>query len=103
MSHSVHLCPDFIEAHQTLQCPNCGGHYLHQVCAEVFDRREDATVGHHVTVSSHGVLTDHSQVNNPSARRDGIRIGFDCETCVAKPVLTIVQHKGNTIVAWERV
>lgn len=98
---SVRLLPHSIDGTQALQCPSCKGHYLHQVRAEVFDRSEDAAIGHHVTVTSTGVQVDHSQANNPSARRDGIRISFDCELCEAKPVLTVVQHKGTTLVEWE--
>ena len=35
---------------------------------------------------------------NPSARRDGLAIRFWCESCDARPVLTIAQHKGSTLV-----
>jgi hypothetical protein len=39
---------------------------------------------------------------NPSARRHGIRIEFECEDCGHASQLTLAQHKGETLVAWER-
>jgi hypothetical protein len=37
---------------------------------------------------------------DPSDRRDGLTITFSCETCEDLPVLSIVQHKGLTLVGW---
>lgn len=36
----------------------------------------------------------------PSLRRDGLKIGFWCETCPAEPSLSIYQHKGQTFIEW---
>jgi hypothetical protein len=37
---------------------------------------------------------------NPSPRRGGILIQFDCECCLAEPQLGILQHKGWTRIEW---
>ena len=79
-------------------CPSCGGTYIHHDRIEVFDRSEDSNTGLHVTVAAGKATTDTSQNENPSLRRDGISIHFWCENCDAKPVLNIVQHKGQTMI-----
>ncbi|RUR51430.1 hypothetical protein [Vreelandella populi] len=81
-----------------LQCPNCNGNYLHHEKIEVFEREEDAKSGLQVTVAGKEVTTSTSLSGNPSLRRHGIAISFSCEFCDAVPVLTIAQHKGNTLV-----
>lgn len=43
-----------------------------------------------------------SMEGNPSSRRDGISIDFWCEHCNRKPVLNIIQHKGCTIIEWDK-
>ena len=81
-----------------LRCPVCGGEYLHQDNTEIFNRsHEDSTEGLHVTVDGQKLQTDHSQTGNPSLRRDGMRIDLWCELCNSSSSLTIVQHKGNTL------
>jgi hypothetical protein len=85
-----------------LSCPRCQEDYLHQYRVEVFDRRSEDTVdGLHVIVE-HGktqITTDMD--DNPSGRRQGLRIYFGCEHCCAVPVLSISQHKGNTFMRWQ--
>jgi hypothetical protein len=95
-----------------LKCPLCGMEFLHQTAVEVFQRGEDEVLGTHVVVSQHeAVVIDRKMVNNPSSRRQGLRIRFECESChMADPTdhdlnaifLCIVQHKGWTQVFWER-
>ena len=85
-------------AWDTLRCPVCGGEYLHQGNTEIFNRsHEDSTEGLHVTVDGQKLQIDHNQSGNPSLRRDGIRIDLWCEFCDSSSSLTIVQHKGNTL------
>ncbi|WP_193090875.1 hypothetical protein [Halomonas colorata] len=81
-----------------LQCPNCKGNYLHHDRVEIFERQEDAKTGIHVTVENGSSVQDTSMAGNPSTRRHGLNIFFWCEFCDAVPVLTIAQHKGNTLV-----
>lgn len=98
----VALSTTDVVGHQTLLCPGCGNGFLHQQHVEVFDRHEDADVGMHATVEMGVTTVDVDQTENPSPRRDGIRIGFSCESCETTPSLVIIQHKGNTFVAWEK-
>lgn len=87
-----------------LRCPGCGTGWLHQRRVEVFARgRGDAGEGIHATIEyGEGVTIDRSMEDNPSRRRDGVRITFDCEQCVGETfTLEIVQHKGNEFVSWE--
>lgn len=93
-----------------LECPNCGGLNLHQVKIEVFDRSEDEYGAHIRTVAGNGrTVTDRDMTMNPSARRDGLRIHFDCESGMSEhakkstcaPVLNVYQHKGTTYVRWD--
>lgn len=82
-----------------LLCPCCHYTYLHHEKVEVFERYEDTESGRpsglHVTIDG-GVKIDRDVTENPSSRRDGLKIFFWCEGCGAKPVLTLLQHKGNT-------
>ncbi len=79
-----------------LKCPSCGGNYLHHEKVEIFERFEDAEKGLHVKIENSVATTDTNLEGNPSARRDGITIEFSCESCKARPELSILQHKGNT-------
>lgn len=97
----VIISSELTDGHQTLVCPSCNEGFLHQDRVEVFDRQEDADTGAHVVVEGGVVTVDSDQEGNPSRRRDGVRIRFRCGICAVVPVLTIIQHKGNTFVAWE--
>jgi hypothetical protein len=49
-------------------------------------------------VASHMVA---DSPDNPSTRRHGLIIDFECETCSANPIqLRFAQHKGTTLVSW---
>jgi len=85
---------------EPVQCPRCGGEYLHQHRVEVWDREEDASEGHHVQVFGGKVTVDGRMDRNPSPRRDGASVFFFCEKCTAEPRLDIFQHCGQTIVQW---
>lgn len=83
-----------------LLCPGCNGVNLHHHKVEVFERdAEDASTGRRVTVEAYQVSVTGDMTGNPSARRDGMRVAFWCETCSALSELTIVQHKGTTYLA----
>lgn len=82
----------------SLLCPSCGHDNLHHERIEIFDRTEDEPSGIHLTVF-HGKATfDTSLEGNPCIRRHGLKIRFSCETCVARPVLSISQDTGTTYV-----
>ncbi len=86
-----------------LQCPFCGSEYLHHMKITTFDRGEDGEtavrteiVGSQVSVNP----LDEGR-DNPSSRRDGMKIDFWCEGCGSAPIaLTIAQHKGMTEIGW---
>ena len=79
-----------------LECPACGGNYLHHEVVEVFERTEDAEEGLHIKIEGGTAITDSNLSGNPSARRHGLTVEFYCEHCKARPVLSIAQHKGTT-------
>lgn len=84
-------------------CPECGDGWLHQSRVEVFVRdSEDEDRGIHATIDyQDGVSIDRSMAENPSPRRDGIAIAFECELCGGDArTLHITQHKGNEFMSW---
>jgi hypothetical protein len=81
-----------------LHCPNCDGYYTHQGKVEIFNRGEDAKEGTHATIQGDDVHIDRNLTGNPSGRRQGLKISFDCEMCQTSFDLEIYQHKGNTFV-----
>ncbi len=99
-----------------LACPRCGEGNLHHDDVQVFVR--DSEDGPHAVtyVTQDGASTSRSpagDTRNPSARRDGLRIFFTCESCNSPddgdhaprrrlPPLAIVQHKGLTYIYWEQ-
>lgn len=89
--------------HNELLCPACGNQYLHQGKVVVFNpETEDAKEGVKVEVDGLRVRVEPELEGNPSRRRQGLLIHFSCEGCDEKPVLSIAQHKGNTIVRWPK-
>lgn len=80
-----------------LLCPACRGNNLHQIRTEVFEREDDAESGYHTIVTRTGTEVDDNMGGNPSVRRQGLTITFECENCPAKPSLEVYQHKGLTI------
>lgn len=88
----------------TLYCPACRGDNLHHLGVKVFDRAEDAQTITRTEVRG-GLIASHliagAGAGNPSGRRDGLAVMFECEGCNADPLeLTIAQHKGQTLMAW---
>jgi len=83
-------------------CPNCGYDCIHQGKIEIFDRNEDEKKGLHVVVENKEANISTNLDGNPSSRRQGLKIHFECETCDAKPILCIEQHKGNTFIYFKK-
>lgn len=84
-----------------LLCPYCGGGNLHQGMVEVWNRRrEDSEDGLHAVISDH-VCIETSMHGNPSSRRQGLAVWFECESCGDGIRLTIAQHKGTTYVRFD--
>lgn len=96
------LSTDACDGYAALICPRCNSEHLHQGRVEIYDRSEDETKGLRVAVENRQATVDTAMTGNPSGRRQGVRIHFDCEICEGLSALTIVQHKGNTFFAWER-
>jgi hypothetical protein len=86
-------------------CPKCGETYLHQSSVHIYTRdTEDALVGP-VTFCDGTrtmVTQDGSMDNNPSRRRHGLSVDMDCEVCGPVGRLTIAQHKGQTLIGWQK-
>ena len=83
-----------------LICPNCGCNNLHQVAVDVYFRNEDAKYGLHTCVDFSNATTDMEVGGNPSLRRSGLYITFECEQCPVESKLNILQHKGTTYLEW---
>lgn len=83
-----------------LKC-KCGSINLHQRTIGIYNCHEDQSTGTHVEVDWDKVTVDKSMVGNPSPRRHGISISFECEQCGDEPILNIYQHKGTTYMEWE--
>ena len=81
----------------TLTCANCGCEYLHHTRVSIYERQEDAFDGLHIEVGDNQVVMNTSQEGNPSPRRSGIKIRLDCEGCNKITWLSLIQHKGQTI------
>ena len=92
-----------------LVCPKCNGTYTHQSNIEVFNRtREDDPTGSRFYIVGGTVAFSSSMADNPSSRRQGVRIYFYCEHChyegdrpADRPPLyemIIYQHKGGTFI-----
>lgn len=80
-----------------LLCPNCGNGCTHHTVVDVYSRGEDAAA----TRTRVGD-DDMSALGNPSRRREGLNVGFYCESCPQRFWLCIAQHKGSTYVTVER-
>lgn len=87
---------------EELQCPNCKNSFLHHSFVQIFERVKEDGESNAIQIdginSSGKFLISMSENNqrNPSARRDGIIIGFWCECCSAHIEMHIAQHKGCT-------
>ena len=83
-----------------IRCPGCNDENLHQGRVDVFIRKEDAEEGNNTLVIGRMTSMSRDMTENPSPRRDGLTIQFECESCSADPQLAIIQHKGSTFIYW---
>lgn len=86
-----------------LHCPNCDGEHLSHGQVRIFDRREDDVQVLLTKVNGNRSVVEtlpNDTSDNPSARRDGLVIDFNCETCGGTAALLIAQHKGQTEIGW---
>jgi hypothetical protein len=87
-----------------LACPQCGSEYLHHTGAVFFNRGEDAdSVVKIVVEGATSTTSVDAGADNPSSRRHGMFIKFDCEQCSTPGdvlQLNIAQHKGSTELSW---
>ena len=95
-----------IKDDDVLECPHCPNaieSYLHHGKVTVYDRHEDESRIKKTEVSNgvaHTKEVDNSCSGNPSSRRHGLAICFECELCGRTSELTIAQHKGQSLLAW---
>ena len=81
-------------------CAHCGHENTHLHSVETFSQKEDSITGIHVTAGiidgTCTVSVDTDVSGNPSSRRDGVIVYFECETdeCGKLTALFIAQHKG---------
>lgn len=95
------------DATVALLCPKCKNPHLHQYTVETFHRGEDETKLIHTSAYMDGtevVVRPSAAVSNPSSRRHGLTIHFECEHCHHEGEdafhLNIWQHKGTTYMHW---
>jgi hypothetical protein len=83
-----------------LQCPHCGGGYLHHGAVTIFSRPEEDAESCAIEVEGRSAVLRENASGNPSLRRDGLAVRFWCELCPIILELTLAQHKGVTLVEW---
>lgn len=88
---------------EELACPACGGTYLHHVSVSIWSRDTEDSDGNLTNVGN-GVKVSRVKADTIPGRRDAIRITFTCENgCDLRAIaLQIMQHKGETYMAWVR-
>ena len=95
-----------IKDDDVLECPYCpdkAESYLHHGRVMVYERHEDEPKVKKTEVSKGTAFTseiDNNGSGNPSFRRNGLAICFECEFCGRTSELTIAQHKGQCLLAW---
>lgn len=102
MSDDAKIGNGFCGDNTLLLCPVCGDGYLHHRTTTDYAREhEDCDIGRITTVTKNAVITGHGTMeNNPSTRRDGLLLSFECESGCNVPCLCIAQHKGSTAIYW---
>lgn len=89
------------ETGKAIFCPKCKGANLHQVKVVSEFRFHEDSDGVRTIVTPKGTSTTYQESDTMSNRRDNMYIHFTCENCEASPVLSIIQHKGSTLINWE--
>ena len=93
--HQVTFCSDS----DSLECPYCGMHQMHQKEARVLWRDEDGDGTCH-TSSYTKEAKETVRSEDVPGRRDFMEIDFECEGCDNDLTLYIQQHKGYTYMGW---
>ena len=86
-------------------CPKCESTYLHHGTISVYFPTEDSPPLGVLSIFSDGNISSLYKApmdNNPSRRRDGLAIDMECEVCGPVGRLTIAQHKGQTLIGWQK-
>jgi hypothetical protein len=99
-----------------LLCPRCGADNLHHMGVTFYERGEDEpnvlriiqsllVYGEDRATSTTTEIVSAARSGNPSGRRNGMAIEFQCEQCGGgvdgkRIELTIAQHKGSTEIGW---
>jgi hypothetical protein len=95
---SVFPRPSFNYPEDIKLCPCCESEFLHQQEVMVYERNEDenTVIETHAT---RGRTTKRrtAGTDNPSPRRQGLRVIYWCEQCETTSAYTSFQHKGNTL------
>src|SRR3990167_2114307 len=91
-----------IDENAWLCCPKCCYNYLHQTWVQVVFRDKEDHDGTIVAVNSKGIIKKRLKDKEIPGRRDIVFIKFECEGCQKNSILKIQQHKGNTIIEWEK-
>jgi hypothetical protein len=96
----THLC----EYALAIKCPNCGeAGDIHPISAAAYMREEDSKTGNYARVTRDQVETvsgGELPPCNPSERRDGFTLLFECWECDRVLIMDIFQHKGPTYLSW---
>jgi hypothetical protein len=67
---------------ESWMCPTCGEYHTHQGKVQVFNRcGEDAEHGLNITIEGRVYDVKSTMDGNPSSRRQGLIIEFQCENC----------------------
>lgn len=91
-----------LDENNYLRCPVCDFDYLHQKWAKVIFRDNEDKDGILVSAERKKIATERVLDKDIPGRRDVIYIDFWCEGCHKHSILEIMQHKGNTIIKWEK-
>jgi hypothetical protein len=103
-SVDIHMDPGYRDGANALTCPRCRYPYLHHGRVVIYDRGQDDEQVTKTTVNG-SVAVKRVRARgsgNPSSRRHGLAIRFQCEGCDETSELTVEQHKGMTFFAWRR-
>ena len=92
---------DWGDGDEVLLCPKCGFDYLHQQAIRLYSRADDAKTASVRVCQITGRIEAAVADDNPSDRRQGLVIEFDCEGCGGIVELAVFQHKGQTLVRWQ--
>ena len=86
-------------ASSIIACPRCGCEEMHLQNMRTWLRGEDEDIPG-LSLEMDGSVRPIIGAANPSARREGMTLEFECEAgCCSQ--LTIWQHKGPTFIQWE--